>query len=244
MEGKRSNSRVVVASGVDLERLRSHIVREAKSKTISVEFPTPENGGRFYITAPWSKSEKDLAHELSSVLELWIATVQSIAESELGKALPKLTGSVRAVLDTNSPQFPPFAEQSSMQGASDTPSPKSESDFIALQEKCIDLGNNLLATQVSEMMTALDRNILGACLRKALPLLSDAERAIAQQALDGSELSEPARTWENFIILKDGVPTWIYDNRHDAVNYHARLSIGAPTQYEVLPVLVVERTLP
>lgn len=98
----------------EVERLRQHINREAKSKTISVEFPTPENGGRIYVTAPWATSEKDLARELVSVLNLWIATVQALAESELGKALPETTAGIKLMLD-DAQQFPPPVQNPDVQ---------------------------------------------------------------------------------------------------------------------------------
>lgn len=62
---------------LEVERLKQHILREAKSKTVSVELPCKENGGRFYVTAPWSTSEETLAQNMRGSIELMAAAMKA-----------------------------------------------------------------------------------------------------------------------------------------------------------------------
>jgi hypothetical protein len=75
----------------EVERLRQHITREAKSKTLSVELPSQENGGNFYITAPWAVSEEKLAKEMSAVIELFGAVLVEVSKRGIPAPAPKPT---------------------------------------------------------------------------------------------------------------------------------------------------------
>ena len=68
---------------LEVDRLKAHIIRQAKSKTLSVEFPTPENGNRVYVTAPWSDSESRIVQEMEGVLKLFLEVSRIVIDEDL-----------------------------------------------------------------------------------------------------------------------------------------------------------------
>lgn len=67
----------------EIERLKACAERTAKvkGKTISVEMPTPENGMRFFVSAPHLTNEETLAETLKNALVLLCEVMKGMKEA-------------------------------------------------------------------------------------------------------------------------------------------------------------------